>query len=52
MCAFTSLERDARVGDDRVEVPHEVVLGHGRQHWKHVLVDRGQVDVAQPLPVP
>jgi hypothetical protein len=46
------LERQALVGDDPVEVLHQVGLGHRRQLAQAGLVEPVEIDAPQPLSMP
>jgi hypothetical protein len=45
-------ERQALVGDDPIEVVHQIGLGHRRQLAEAVVIESGNVDAGQPLAVP
>ena len=45
-------QADRRVGHDLVEIAHQIVLAHHRQARQDILIQRRQINVAEPTAVP
>ena len=49
---FAQLSGQAGIGDDGIEVVHQIRLGHHRQVDDVALGERGDVETAEPAPMP